>query len=251
TLIAYLLLADGVGYLRNPLRRKLWRPRSPGVWPEPTGYGAGDGIIDVSAAARRSSRIAIGRLAAQLAGLGLVAYAADVFQVPYWYAYLAGALAVIWAGGRFIRPAGAGRGENRAIGAGSHRILVTVMLIVASVMILSGLATIVSFGLCQIQPPAATVQGLPNLAVPRLGLPRLDLSGLGLPGRGLSGPGTTTVQNLATDLAWTGLGLLVLGAVTFWVARRLGSADARRLMLSDPRPPLLYLRSSGDDRLKL
>jgi hypothetical protein len=59
------------------------------------------------------------------------------------------------------------------------------------------------------------------------------------------------VQNLATDLEWTGLGLLVLGAVTFWVARRLGSADARRLMLSDPRPPVLYLRSSGDDRLRL
>ncbi|MGH3175563.1 MAG: hypothetical protein ACRDPF_17075, partial [Streptosporangiaceae bacterium] len=27
-LIGYLLLADGVGYLRNPLRRTLWRPRS-------------------------------------------------------------------------------------------------------------------------------------------------------------------------------------------------------------------------------
>ena len=34
---------------------------------------------------------AVGRLAAQLAGLGLVAYAADVFQVPFWYVYLAAA----------------------------------------------------------------------------------------------------------------------------------------------------------------
>ena len=34
-LIGYLLLADGVGYLRNPLRRKLWRPRSRRVQPEP------------------------------------------------------------------------------------------------------------------------------------------------------------------------------------------------------------------------
>ena len=32
-LIGYLLLADGVGYLRNPLRRKLWRPRSRRVQP--------------------------------------------------------------------------------------------------------------------------------------------------------------------------------------------------------------------------
>jgi hypothetical protein len=254
-LIAYLLLAGGVGYLRNPLRRERWRPRSPGVRPEPAAHGAVDGAIDggvdVSAAARRSSRIAIGRLAAQLAGLGLVAYAADVFQVPFWYAYLAAGLAVIWAGGRFIRPAGAGRGGNRAIRAGSHRILVTVMLIVASAMILFGLAAVVSFGLCQIQPAGATVQGLPDLAVPSLGLPRLGLPRLGLPGPGVSGAGTTTVQNLATDLGWTGLGLLILGAVTFWAARRLGSADARRLTLSDPRPPVLYLRSSGDDRLKL
>jgi hypothetical protein len=245
-LIAYLLLAGGVGYLRNPLRRKLWRPRSRPVRPELAGHGVVGGAVDVSAAARRSTRIAVGRLAVQLAGLGLVAYAADVFQVRFWYAYLAAGLAVVWAGGRFIRPAGAGRGSNGAIMAGSHRILVTVMRIVASVMILIGLAAIMSFGLYQAQPPAATVQGLPGLVVPSLGLPRLDL-----PGLGLSWQGTTTMQNLATDLEWTGLGLLVLGAVIFCVARRLGSVDARRLMLSDPRPPVLYLRSSGDDRLRL
>ena len=235
-LIGYLLLADGVGYLRNPLRRKLWRPRSRRVRPE-AGHGVGGGAVDVSAAARRSTRIAVGRLAVQLAGLGLVAYAADIFQVRFWYAYLVAGLAVVWAGGRFIRPAGAGRGRNRAIMAGSHRILVTVMLIMASAMILFGLAAIVSFGLYQAQPPGATVQSLPWSAV---GLPRL-----GLPGLGLSWPGTTTVQNLATDLEGTGLGLMVLGAVIFRVARRLGSVDARRLMLSDPRPPVLYLRSSA------
>ena len=187
----------------------------------------------MSAAAWRSSRVAVGRLAVQLAGLGLVAYAADVFQVRFWYAYLVAGLVVVWAGGRFIRPAGAGRGGNRAIMAGSYRVLVTVMLVVASAMILFGLAAIVSFGLYQIQPPGATVQDLP-----------------GLPGLGLSGLSTTTVQDLATGLPEAGLGLLVLGAVIFLVARRLGSADAR-LMLRDPRPPVLYLRSFTDDRLRL
>jgi hypothetical protein len=253
-LIAYLLLAGGVGYLRNPLRRKLWRPRSRpvrSVRPEPAGHGAVSGAVvggavDVSAAARRSTRIAVGRLAVQLAGLGLVAYAADIFQVRYWYAYLAAGLAVVWAGGRFIRPAGAGRGSHGAAMAGSHRILVTVMLTVASVMSLIGLAAVVSFGLYQAQPPGATVQSLPGLVLPSTGLPRL-----GLPGLGLSWPGTTTMQNLATDLEWAGLGLLVLGAVIFCVARRVGSVDARRLMLNDSRPPVLYLRSSGDDRLRL
>src|SRR4029077_11954852 len=94
--------------------------------------------------------------------------------------------------------------------------------------------------------PGATVQSLPGSGLPGSGLP-----GWGLPGWGLSGPGTITMQNLATGLEGTGLGLLVLGAVIFWVARRLGSVDARRLMLRDPRPPVLYLRSFGDDRLRL
>ena len=240
-LIGYLLLANGVGYLRNPLRRKPWRPRSRRFRLEPAGAVSGvvDGTTDVSAAAWRSRRVAVGRLAVQLAGLGLVAYAADVFQVRFWSAYLAAGLVVVWAGGRFIRPAGAGHGANRAIMAGSHRVLVTVMLVVASAMILFGLAAIVAFGLYQIQPPGATVQDLPGLA------------GLGLPGLGLSGLGTTTVQDLATGLAGAGLGLLVLGAVIFLAARRLGSADARSLMLRDPRPPVLYLRSVTDDRLRL
>jgi hypothetical protein len=235
-LIGYLLLANGVGYLRNPLRRKPWRPRSQRLRLEPADAvsGVGDGATDVSAAAWRSRRVAVGRLAVQLAGLGLVAYAADVFQVRFWYAYLAAGLVVVWAGGRFIRPAGAGRGANRAIMAGPYRVLVTVMLVVASAMILFGLAATVAFGLCQLQPPGATVQDLPDL-----------------PGLGLSGLGTTTVQDLATGLAEAGLGLLVLGAVIFLVARRLGSADARRLMLRDPRPPVLYLRSFTDDRLRL
>ena len=239
-LVGYLLLANGVGYLRNPLRRKPWRPRSRRVRPAPTGAVSGavsgivDGATDVSAAARRSRRVAAGWLAVQLAGLGLVAYAADVFQVRFWYAYLAAGLVVVWAGGRFIRPAGAGRGANRAILAGPYRVLVAVMLVVASAMILFGLAATVAFGLSQIQPPGATVQDLPSL-----------------PGLGLSGLGTTAVQDLATGLAEAGLGLLVLGAVIFLVARRLGSADARRLMLRDPRPPVLYLRSFTDDRLRL
>src|SRR5262249_42685048 len=104
-----------------------------------------------------------------------------------------------------------------------------------------GLAAIVSFGLYQAQPPGAGVQSLPRLDLPRLGLPGLSLSG----------PDTTTVQNLAVLLAATGLGLLILGAVLFWGARGLGSADARRQRLCDPRRPVLYLRSSGDDRLRL
>jgi hypothetical protein len=218
-LVGYLLLASGVSYLRNPLRRKLWPPRFRRVRPEPTD----DSAVDVSAAAKRNRRIAVGRLAVQLAGLGLVAYAADMFQVRYWYAYLVAGLAVVWAGGRFIRPGGADLGRNRAE---AHRMLVSIMLIVASAMSFFGLAAIVSSGVYRTRPIGAAVQSL-------------------------TGEGTITGQNLATGLVASGLGLLVLGAVIFGFARRLSSADARRLMRRDPRTPVLYLRSFGDDRLRL
>jgi len=221
-LAGYLLMVDSVAYLRNPLRRRRWRGRSRRVEPKRGGYGP----ADVSAAAKRTKWTAVARLAVQLAGLGLVAYAANVFQVRYWYAYLVAGLAVVWAGGRFIRPDGAGRDKNRAIMAGSHRILVTIMVIVASAMILCGLAAIVSFGLYQTLPPDATLQSF-------------------------SGQGTITVQSLSTDLEGVGIGLLVVGAITFRIARRIAAVNARQLMLRDPRPPVLYLRAFGDDRLKL
>ena len=56
---------------------------------------------------------------------------------------------------------------------------------------------------------------------------------------------------MATDLETAGLDCVVLGAIIFRTARRLGSIQARLLMLRDPRPPVLYLRAFGDDRLKL
>ena len=220
--VGYLLLVDGVAYLRNPLRRKLWRARSRRVRPGQDGYGP----ADVSAAAKRTKWVAVARLAVQLGGLGLVAYAADVYQVRYWYAYLVAGLVIVWAGGRFIHPAGAGRDKNRAIMAGSHRILVTVMVIVASAMILCGLAAIVSFGLYQTLPQGATLQSF-------------------------SGQGTITVQSLSTDLQVTGIVLLVAGAIIFRIARRIAAVHARQLMLRDPRPPVLYLRAFGDDWQKL
>ncbi len=65
------------------------------------------------------------------------------------------------------------------------------------------------------------------------------------------GQAPVTAQSLGADLGTAGLVLVALGAIIFRSARRLGSVDARRLMLRDPRPPVLYLRSFGDDRLKL
>jgi hypothetical protein len=219
-LIGYLLMADGIGYLRNPLRRRLTRSRrTPPV-------SGGPGVRDVSAAAKRNKRTAVGRLAVQLAGLGLVAYAANVFQVRYWYAYLVIGLAIVWAGGRFIYPAGTRRDKNRTIMAGSHRILVAGLLAVASVVVLLGLAGLVSAGLDNALPPGESVPSL-------------------------TGQGPTTAQSVTSQLLEAGVGLLIVGAIITRMARRLGSADARRLMARDTRPPVLYLRAFDDDRLRL
>jgi hypothetical protein len=218
-LIGYLLIVDGIAYLRNPLRRKLRRGRAP--HPQP-----GPGVTDVSAAARSARRTAVWRLAAQLVGLGVAAYGADVFFVRYWYVYLVAGLAIVWAAGRYINPAGVRRDQNRAVTAGPHKILVTGLRAVASAMILLGLAAAVFYGLYQALPQSGTVALVPGQA-------------------------PTPVQNVSSGLEVAALVLVAVGAVIFRVAGRLGAIHARQLMLRDPRPPVLYLRAFGDDRLKL
>jgi hypothetical protein len=219
-LLAYLLVVDGIAYWRNPLRRKRGQGRRstrPQAQPE---------ITDVSAAAKKRKRTAVWRLAAQFTGLAIAAYGADFLLVHYWYAYLVAGLAIVWASGRFIRPAGLRRDHNRAILAGTHRVLVTGMLAVSAAMILLGLACAVFAGLNQAFPQGSTVA-------------------LG------AGQAPTPVQNVASSLMVGAFILVALGAIVFRSARRLGSIRARQLMLRDPRPPILYLRSFGDDRLKL
>ncbi len=220
-LVGYLLIVDGIAYLRNPLRRKLTRGRP--TLPQP---GPGPGVIDVSAAAKKNKRTAVWRLAVQLIGLAIVALGVDVSRVSYWYAYLVIGLVIVWAGGRFIHTAGARRAQNRAVLAGSHKVLVTGMLAVASAMILLGFACAVVYGVYQALPQGDTVTLVPGQA-------------------------PTPVQTVSSGLMAAAVGLIAVGAVIFRVGRRLGAIHARQLMLRDPRPPVLYLRAFGDDRLKL
>ena len=227
-LLGYLLIVDGIAYWRNPLRRKRGQARS-------TRPQAGPGIIDVSAAAKKNRRTAVWRLAIQFIGLSFAAYGAVVGFAAYangdllahfWYAYLVIGLTIVWAGGRFIRPAGVHRDHNRALLAGKHKVLVTGMLTVAAALILLGLVCAVFAGLDQALPQGSTMQLGPGQA-------------------------PTPVQNVFSGLFLGAFVLVALGAIVFRGARRLGSIRARQLMLRDPRPPVLYLRSFGDDRLKL
>src|SRR5260370_17944661 len=176
---------------------------------------AGPGVVDVSAAAKKNFRTAIWRLAVQLIGLAGAAHGADVLLVRWWYAYLVAGLVIVWAGGRFIRPAGVRRGKNRAVLAGSHKILVTGMLTAATVMILAGLACVVLAGMYQSLPQGGTVPLVPELA-------------------------PTPVRDVVSSLEAIAILLVGGGAVIFRGARRVGSIHARRLMLRDSRPPVLY-----------
>lgn len=215
-LATYVGILNGIAYFRNPLRRARRRARSALSRSVPQGPQ----VRDVSALAQNNRKTAVLRLMVQMAGLCFVAYGADVFLVPHWYVYLAIGLAVVWAGGRFINPAGAGRDKNRAILAGSRKIRVAGMLSVASVLVLLGLMSAVIAGLENMQPQGAVINGVP-------------------------------AQTVGSVFGAIGFILVALGAIISRLARRLGSIDAHRLMLRDPRPPVLYLRSFGDDRLKL
>jgi hypothetical protein len=219
-LLGYVLILNWIAYFRNPLRGARRRARS-GV---ARTWSQGLEVSDVSIEAQRNRRTAVWRLVVQAAGLVLVAYGADVFLVPHWYVYLVLGLAVVWAGGRFIRPGGAGRDRNRARLAGSRKIRIAGILSVASVLVLLGFVLCIAAGLENAQPQGAVL----NLQ-----------------------SATVSAQNVGAGLGLVGFVLVALGAIGFRVTRRLGSIEAHRMMLRDPRPPVLYLRSFGDDRLKL
>jgi hypothetical protein len=215
-LAAYVGILTGIAYFRDPLRKARRRARSKLSRGPPQGRE----VRDVSVRAQNNKKTAVRRLVVQLIGSCIAAYGTYVFLVPNWYVYLVIGLAVVWAGGRFLHPGQVGRDKNRAIMAGSRRIRVTLMLSLALVLVLAGLALVSIASLEHAQPPDEVINGVP-------------------------------AQTLGSALGIIGFTLVALGAIISRLARRLAAIDAHQLMLRDARPPVLYLRSFGDDRLKL
>ncbi len=220
-LLGYLAIVSGIAYLRNPLRRGRRGKRSLDRPVQPDGQH----VLDVSERARKYRNTARLRLAVQLAGLSLIACGADPYLVSNWYLLVLAGVAVTWAGGRFIRPAGLARARNRGILSGSRGVRVAVLTSLALVLVVVGALALIAWGLNQSEP--AVVQAV-NAA-----------------GSGSVAPG----QNDA--YLWFGIILMGAGAVLVRRARRLAAVDAHHLMQRDTRPPVLYLRSFGDDALKL
>ena len=197
-LAAYVGFLTGIAYFRDPLRKARRRARSTLSRSLPSGPE----VRDVSILAQNNKNTAIRRLVVQLIGACIAAYGTYVFFVPHWYVYLVIGLAVVWAGGRFLHPGQVGRDKNRAIMAGSRRIRVTLMLFLASVLALIGLASVIIASLEHAQPQDVVINGVP-------------------------------AQTLGSVFGIIGFTLVALGAIISRLARRLAAIDARQLMLRD------------------
>jgi hypothetical protein len=221
-LLSYLAIVNGYAYLRNPLRRKLLgRRRTDGQWP------AWQRVVDVSTPARKYRNVAWWRFAAQFAGLAVVAYGAVSFPGTFWYAFPLAGLAIAWASGRLIRPGGPALNAKRRAGSGARRWRVMVYRVVAAATAIAGGLLIASYALNQETPPAVVA---------------VDVA---------TEPAASQAASVGTATLWAGIILLAIGAVISRRARRLTAVDAYRLMRQDSRPPVLYLRSFRDDKLKL
>lgn len=222
-LLAYLAIVNGYAYLRNPLRRKLAgrRRRAAEQWP------AGQRVVDVSAPARKYRNVAWWRFAAQFAGLAVVAYGAVSFPDAFWYAFPLAGLAIATASGRWIRPGGPMLNAKRRAGSGARRWRVMVYRVVAAATAIAGGLLIAAYALNQETPPAVEA---------------VDVA---------SEPAASQAASVGVGTLWAGIVLLAIGAIIARHARRLTAVDAYRLMRQDSRPPVLYLRSFRDDKLKL
>lgn len=221
-LLIYLGIVNGIAFLRNPLRRTCRRGRSRVArqWPD------GQQVVDVSGSAHRYRNAARLRLAVQLIGVTIAMCGAAPFLVTNWYIFVLTGAAIVWAGGRFLHTPGQSVGRNLALLSGSARVRVALMVALGSVMLIIGVVFLIGYGLIQAEPPAVVAASAP-------------------------GGSPTFTQDGGDSGEWIGLTLIAFAAVISRYARRLASVDAYRLMLRDVRPPVLYLRSFGDDGLKL
>ena len=213
-LLAYFGIVNGIAYLRNPLRGARKRARSQLAQRRPAKFET----EDVSGRASNTRSMAQLRLGAQGLGGLIVLNGADPSRSPHWYVYLVAGSITMWAAGRYIQPDGFGRARNRVILAGRRRFRVAGMLSSATVLIILGFLSLFAGALVKADPQPQ---------------------------------GTAAVQDPGQVLLYIGIALVAVGAICHRGARRLGSIEAHRLMLRDTRPAVLYLRSFGDDGLKL
>lgn len=204
-----------VARLRDPLRgrrdRQLPRPD------EPRAAGT---VIDVRAEASSARTSAALRLRLQVAGLLVGSPVLVPFLWPYSVPYgLAGALIGLglpWLmrrrSGRLARISLTWPVVERPLRAGAAFALAAAFILIGLVMFLAYAA---------------------QVANPRMRSDAVD-------------------EETAQAVVFLGgVGAMAAGSGLWHIAQRLAAVRAQTLMRTDPRPPVLYLRSFGDDRLRL
>jgi hypothetical protein len=217
----YLCIVNGIAYLRNPLRRA----RERGWSQRALQQSAAAKVEDVSTQAREARRIAQARFGVQSLGVLIAVRGVNPFLRPYWYLYLLAGPIIMWVAGRYMYLERFGDDKSRMALTGHRKFRIAVLFSAASVLIILGFLALVDAGLTTTQPRDAAAARSQDAAAVAAG------------------------GSLAAGLL--GLALVAFGAICHRRARRLGSVEARRLMLRDSRPAVLYLRSFGDDGLKL
>ena len=147
-LVGYLAIVSGIAYLRNPLRRGR-RARRSLARRQPAGE---QHLLDVSSRARTYRNTARLRLVVQLIGLSLIASGADPYLVPHWYLFILAGVAVTWAGGRFIHPAGPRSARRQGVLSGARRVRGTVLMSLGLVLAIGGALLLITYGLSQSEP---------------------------------------------------------------------------------------------------
>jgi hypothetical protein len=203
-----------VAWLRDPLRGRNRAPVS-------VLASESDGsVVDLTAAASAQRGAAASRLRFQLLGLALASPALVPFMWPdIWPLAVIGlviGVGVPWWMGRGRRGAGVRRAETTAVG---RSIVAVGLYVAASGAFLLGILSFVVYAAGSANPVRTT--------------------------------GTISRETLQALTLLIGVIALAIGSALWFVAQRLASVRARELMRRDSRPPVLYLRSFGDDRLKI
>jgi hypothetical protein len=212
--LLYLGIINLVAYVNDPLRKNRRTRRAEKRWRQPGNLH----VTDVSREAKRNKAIALLGFVLQIIGAAIAVASVDVIPAvtSYWYLYLVVGLAIFWAAGRLGLPGRRRRNTNQAVLGGSRRIRVVSLMTVALAMALFGLQMLLAHAFSTLQPQGTASGAMSN-----------------------------------PIYFWIGFAFVASGTVTYRYARRLGSIEARRLIQRDTRPPVLYLRSFGDDGLKL
>jgi hypothetical protein len=205
-----------VAWLRDPLRRNVGRrvQRAP---PPPDNVRA----IDVTATARSRRRRATARGALQLLGLYIALPALVPFLWPEAAGFAVVGLLVGLAAPRVLLRHSRHHERVRRFDLGPRLLLAGPLSVVAAALFASGLVLLLTSALMSATNPT-----------------REELGG-------------ADPEVMQAVLFFLSIGFLVCGSALWVLARRIAAVRARSLLQRDARKPLLYLRSFGDDDLRL